>query len=339
MADNYDDDIFGEGLVNGDLGGMKVRTSPYYLPVIFIIDCSRSMDEGGRIGSVNSALKELRYKLCELKNNNSLDLRIAVMSFVSSVKWELELTPVEEVVFDTMTTRPGLTRYGGVFSELNRVLSDDEIMKYTGKRCPPAILFLTDGEPTDNYSYKLNELLNNKYFPYTSRCVVLIGDAVDSDSAKAAFDRFVNDPKDIVPVGDSAITEIINTETMRTIRGATKHSGDNNCPDAEDDDQTAGNDASADLDDRTDNGSASGQDGKDPGPFDRDFDPFDRDFEPDDTATGGNDTSGDNDDGDVFKGTGDDVFAADNGDDIFTADNGDGSADDPFGVNPFNDPV
>ncbi len=316
MADIFDDDILGEGSVNADLGGMKVRTSLYYLPVIFIVDCSRSMDEEGRIESVNSALKDLKYRLTEIKNNNSLDMRVAVMSFTSSVKWELELTPIDEVVFDTIKTRPGNTRYGVVFSELNRVLTNDEFMKHTGKCAPPAIMFLTDGEPSDDYSYKLDVLLENGYFTGASRSVVLIGEAVDSDRARAALGRFVEEPvNDIVSVDDSTqIIQKINTATMHTILGTPSGNAD---PDNTKKDLSSDNDTADDPDLNKDNDSGSDQ-----------KDGTDQDDFPDDTT---------DDSADDFPDDNTDDSADDFPDDIPDSSTDD-TAGDPYGDNPFDDP-
>ena len=72
-------------------------------------------------------------------------------------------------------------------------------MKHTGKIAPPAIMFLTDGGPTDDYESDLEDLLKNGWFVNASRSAVLLGDAIHDDAAKNAVRRFVEDPdNDIV---------------------------------------------------------------------------------------------------------------------------------------------
>ena len=202
------------------IGNLKTQGSQKLLVAIFIVDASRSMEKG-RIGAVNNALKELKYKLSEIQSDNNLDLRVAIMSFTSSGRWEVGLTPIDELNFNDIQTRAGLTQYGSVFHELNKVLTKEKFMKYTGKIAPPAIMFLTDGEPDDDYSYDLDKLLKNSYFTKASRSAVLIGDAIYNDSARQAVARFVNnESEDIVAAEDSTmIIQKIQLATMHNIAG------------------------------------------------------------------------------------------------------------------------
>lgn len=95
MADNFTNDLFGE---MDPFAGQQTMTPGFHsfkttgtnklLVVIFVVDYSRSMD-GDRIMAVNTALTEVKSILQEIKKNNDLDLKIAIMSFTSSAKWEL----------------------------------------------------------------------------------------------------------------------------------------------------------------------------------------------------------------------------------------------------------
>jgi|GEM_PF-2210261 hypothetical protein len=214
---------FGTQSITPDFGTLQTKGTSKLLVVIFVVDCSKTMS-GDRIGAVNAAMQELKYKLTEIKNDNSLDLRIAIMSFASSAKWELELTPIEEVNLETIHTRPGLTEYGAAFHELNKVLRKESYMKYTGKISPPAIMFLTDGEPEDDYQLDLDELLKNGWFSNASRSVVLLGDAINNSSARDAVKQFVNDAdSDIVTAEDSTVIiqkiKIATMHSMRSVAG------------------------------------------------------------------------------------------------------------------------
>ncbi len=295
-------------------GKMKTTGSAKLLVVIFVVDCSMTM-AGDRIAAVNAALQEVKYKLNEIKEDNALDLQVAIMSFTSSAKWELELTPIEELDLKTIKTRPGLTEYGTAFHELNKVLRKDKFMKHTGKVAPPAIMFLTDGEPTDDYQSDLDELLKNGWFANASRCAVLLGDAIYNDAAKKAVSQFVNDAdSEIVTAEDSTvIIQKVKIATMHTVAGdpiATMGSSDSGSNTGGDDpfggNSTGGDDLFG--------GSSTGGD-----------DPF-----------GGSNTGGD----DPFGGSntgGDDPFGGNGtgGDDPFGGSSTGG--DDPFGgSNPFD---
>jgi len=208
---------FGTQSITPDFGTLQTKGTSKLLVVIFVVDCSKTMS-GDRIGAVNAAMQELKYELTKIKNDNSLDLRIAIMSFASSAKWELELTPIEEVNLETIHIRPGLTEYGAAFHELNKVLRKESYMKHTGKIAPPAIMFLTDGEPEDDYQLDLDELLKNAWFSNASRSAVLLGDAINNSSARDAVKQFVNDAdSDIVAAEES-------TDIIRNLKLATMHS-------------------------------------------------------------------------------------------------------------------
>lgn len=214
------DDLNQQSSITPDIGTMATTGTAKLLVVVFVVDCSTTM-AGDRIGAVNAALQELKYKLTEIKKDNGLDLRLAIMSFTSNAKWDVKLTDIEEVNIEQLHTRPGLTEYGTAFHELNKVLRKDGFMKHTGKVAPPAIMFLTDGEPTDDYAYDLDELLKNGWFANASRSAVLLGDAISNDSARAAVSRFVSDAStDIVTAEDSTvIMQKINLATMHTVAG------------------------------------------------------------------------------------------------------------------------
>ena len=214
------DPFAGDSPMTPGLGSFKNIGTGKLLVVIFMVDCSRTMD-GDRIGAVNAALQDLKFKLTELKDDNNLDLKVAVMSFTSTARWELPLTPIEEVNFELLQTRAGLTEYGAAFHELNKVLRKEQYMKHTGKIAPPAIIFLTDGEPSHDYQTDLDELLQNAWFVNASRGAILLGDAIYNEDAKAAVRQFVkNEAEDIVTTDDSSlIIQKIQIATMHTVAG------------------------------------------------------------------------------------------------------------------------
>ena len=215
------DDPFGnQQAITPDFDSFKTTGTNKLLVVLFVVDCSRSMD-GDRIMAVNAALTEIKSTLQDIKNDNGLDLKIAIMSFTSSAKWELQLTDIDEVSLENLKTRPGLTEYGTAFHELNKVLRKEQYMKHTGKISPPAIMFLTDGGPTDDYEADLEDLLKNGWFANASRSAVLLGDAIHDANAKKAVSKFVEDPdNDIVDAENSTvIIQKIKIATMHTVAG------------------------------------------------------------------------------------------------------------------------
>lgn len=217
-----DDFIFDDQIpVTAPIGSFPTHGSEKLMVVIFVVDCSKSMEENGRIQAVNAALHELKFRLSEIKSNNNLDLKIAIMGFTSSAKWELALTPIDEVVLNSISVRAGLTEYGVVFRELNRVLSKDGFMNHVGKKAAPVIIFLTDGEPTDDYLPDLEKLMKNGWFSCANRSAILMGDAFSNDIAKNAVEKFVSNPHtDVVSADDTTVvTEKITAATIHTVAG------------------------------------------------------------------------------------------------------------------------
>lgn len=217
-----DDFIFDDQIpITAPIGSFPTHGSEKLMVVIFVVDCSKSMEDNGRIQAVNAALHELKFRLSEIKSNNNLDLKIAIMGFTSSAKWELALTPIDEVVLNSISVRAGLTEYGVVFRELNRVLSKDEFMNHVGKKAAPVIIFLTDGEPTDDYLPDLEKLMKNGWFSCANRSAILMGDAFSNDIAKSAVEKFVSNPHtDVVSADDTTVvTEKITAATIHTVAG------------------------------------------------------------------------------------------------------------------------
>ena len=367
MEDNFNNDPFGG---TDPFGGQQTMTPGFnsfkttgtnkLLVVLFVVDCSRSMD-GDRIMAVNAALTEVKSTLQDIKNDNGLDLKIAIMSFTSSAKWELQLTDIDEVSLENLRTRPGLTEYGNAFHELNKVLRKEQFMKHTGKIAPPAIMFLTDGGPTDDYESDLEELLKNGWFVNASRSAVLLGDAINDDAAKNAVRRFVEDPdNDIVDAENSTvIIQKIKIATMHTVAGDPMDKGNigggNTIPTDSTPSDTVGGSSGTD----NPSGGSGNNGGDDPFKVDPD-DPFGGTAGGDDPfggsgTAGGDDPfggSGNNGGDDPFGGSGtaggDNPFSGSGtvgGDDSFSG-SGNNGGDDPFGgsgSNPFggsdgNDP-
>lgn len=332
MADDFNNDTFrgadpfdGQQPVTPGFNSFKTTGTNKLLVVLFIVDCSRSMD-GDRIMAVNAALTEVKSILQDIKNDNGLDLKIAIMSFTSSAKWELQLTDIDEVSLENLKTRPGLTEYGNAFHELNKVLRKEQFMKHTGKIAPPAIMFLTDGGPTDDYELDLEALLKNEWFANASRSAVLLGDAIHDDAAKNAVKRFVEDPdNDIVEVEKSTvIIQKIKKATLHTVAGNPTDKGN----------ISGGNDTSSDTilsdkkgdlsetDTPTGGGDPFGGAGNISGDVPFQVDPKDLFVG---TADGGDPFGGTVDGGDLFSGTG-----STGGDDPFGGTRSI-SGDDPFG--------
>ena len=338
-----DDPFGGQQTLTPGFNTLKTTGTNKLLVVLFVVDCSRTM-EGERINAVNAALTELKSTLQDIKNDNGLELKIAIMSFTSSPKWEVMLTDIDEVSLKKLNTRAGLTEYGNAFHELNKVLRKEQFMKHTGKIAPPAIMFLTDGGPTDDYESDLDDLLKNSWFANASRSAVLMGDAIHDNDARNAVRKFVGDPdQDIVGAEDSTvIIQKIKLATMHTVagdpmdKGTAKNFNNPPSPAKKADDPFADfDDSTVFADDPTNPNSNAGSAGDTSGtPFDSN--PFSNDSttDPFNNNAGGAPSDNSSDTDPFNNNTGTDPFNNNAGTDPF----GNNSGTDPFNNNAGTDP-
>ena len=150
-----------------------------YLPVIhlfLLIDTSGSM-YGERIEATNMAFSNVLSSFEIL--NPDIEIRIAVLEFNSSVRWMHEIPqPLDSFVW--MPLEPGgLTQMGEALSTLNgKMQRTGYFNSYLckGSIIPSLIILLTDGEPTDDYSKGLKEIIENPYFKKATKFAIGIGD-------------------------------------------------------------------------------------------------------------------------------------------------------------------
>ena len=148
------------------------------LPLICVIDTSGSMF-GDRIASVNEAIHELepilREKVGEIPE---AEIRIAALTFSSGAQW---LTTNGLVSLDDFfwndATAGGLTDLGAALKELNSKLSRSSFLVSDTGFCAPVIIFMSDGEPNDNWEKELASIRqNNKWFQAARKIAIAIGE-------------------------------------------------------------------------------------------------------------------------------------------------------------------
>lgn len=166
------------------------------LPAIFLLDSSYSMNETDKmtqinpIGALNSAIENLLPELENFNNNNKeVEVRIAVMTFNSEVKWIIgESEPVTpEVARNTWSaiTADGLTCMGNAFTNLNQKLSIEHgFLPNNCQFVAPLIMLFSDGEPTDDVKGGLNELQENDWYRFSARIAIGYGTDCNYDVLK-----------------------------------------------------------------------------------------------------------------------------------------------------------
>lgn len=200
------------------------------LNILFIIDISGSMRASGRMDAVNQAMIKMIPALREaqISCQSEFELRIAIMTFDKEARWIVQPVPVMEYMHEEIDCSKWKTYYSKAFDCLNEVLTRKAFMAHQGKIAVPFIMFLTDGEPSeeDDYQSALDRLLGNAWFTNSQRFAVLMGEeAIKSDRAKAAVRCFVSDEKEgIINAQDAEdILADVQARTLQTIAKMTNH--------------------------------------------------------------------------------------------------------------------
>ena len=147
------------------------------LPIIYVLDTSGSM-EGSRIAAVNAAMNETMEVLKDVSSKNpTAELKIAVLQFSSGPQWVTENLVFMEDFYWNDLKAGGLTDFRSALNELNNKLSREQFLVSEVGFKAPVIIFMSDGEPTDDYESALNKIKsNNKWFQVATKIAIAVGD-------------------------------------------------------------------------------------------------------------------------------------------------------------------
>lgn len=176
------------------------RVARKLLPIIYVLDTSGSM-AGSRISSVNEAMHDTIDVLKEVAADNpTAELKIGVLQFSSNAKWITDngfLYP-DDFYWNDLPAG-GLTSMGAALDELNKKLSRSAWLNSPVGYKVPVIIFMSDGEPTDDYKKALDKLnATNKWFKASTK----IGIAVD-DANVDVLQEIVGSKEAVIQVNDN----------------------------------------------------------------------------------------------------------------------------------------
>lgn len=169
------------------------------MPLIFMIDTSGSMG-GNKIAALNTAVRESLDEVGEISHNNAdAQIKVGALEFSSAVQWMYpQLEDSESFQWQDLQAA-GLTSFGAALDELNNKLSKSHgfMSEPTGTRAP-AIILLSDGEPTDEYKHALEKLKGNNWFKVAVKVAIAIGD----DANKDVLAEFTGNIEAVITVHD-----------------------------------------------------------------------------------------------------------------------------------------
>lgn len=157
------------------------------LPVIVLADTSGSMSENGKIEALNTALNDMVTGFAEEEQGRA-EIHVAVITFGGVAQVHVDLVPAAKVILRPLDAS-GKTPMGGAF-DLARGLVEDQ-QKIPGRAYTPAIVVVSDGQPTDEWEPALVRLLRSERAKKAQRFALGIG--VDADVT--VLRRFVSNPE------------------------------------------------------------------------------------------------------------------------------------------------
>ena len=211
------DSTKGETAVPKLPGGPLARRPLHF---IWIADCSGSMSYGGKIQSLNFAIKSALPHMKEAAAENpNAEVMVRVVKFASGASWHVaNPVPVEQFSWDDMEAN-GVTDMGKALQLVAEQL-DSAVMPQ--RALPPVIVLISDGQPTDDVGAGLRALMDQPWGQKAVRIAIAIGD----DAEKSVLQRFIGHPE-LEPLeaknSDSLVTYIrwVSTAVLKSASSPT----------------------------------------------------------------------------------------------------------------------
>jgi uncharacterized protein YegL len=157
------------------------------LHIIWLLDCSGSMSENGKIEAVNNAMREVIPAMRKAAEGNpEVQFYVRVIRFSTGATWHLA-TPTLLADFKwTDLTAEGETDLGQAFALLS---SDLSAIPENTRQLPPQIILVSDGGPTDDWKGALAALLNVPWGKRSVRQAIAIGQDADHETLRKFVDN------------------------------------------------------------------------------------------------------------------------------------------------------
>jgi len=186
------------------------------LHFIWILDCSGSMEAGGKIQALNNAIHEsIPHMKAAASENANAQLLVRVVKFSAGAQWHLsQPTPVETFTWTDLTAG-GETDMGKAL----RLVADALKMPPMPERAlPPVLALVSDGQPTDDFGAGLKALNEQPWAKKAVRIAIAIGEDADYD----ILQRFIGNPEiKVLPANSpDKLTERIRWVSTQVVRAA-----------------------------------------------------------------------------------------------------------------------
>jgi uncharacterized protein YegL len=148
-------------------------STPRPLPVILLLDVSGSMKEHGKIDALNTAVANMINEFAQ-EDDRRIAIHLGIITFGGkAAQWHQPLKLASEVKWAAMQAS-GQTPMGAAFALATQTIEDRE--QISSRAYAPALVLVSDGEPTDDWQSPLTALLNAPRASKAQRLAMAIGD-------------------------------------------------------------------------------------------------------------------------------------------------------------------
>lgn len=186
------------------------------LPIIYVLDTSRSMKDSP-IAALNAAMREMKRVLKEAERRNpQAKIMVGVVTFSAGAEWitgaGVGLEEIDDFEWYDVAAS-GCTDLGHALELLYDKLSRNDVIRAfdTLGYCRPAIIFISDGAPTDNWRSGFEKAMSNIWFSNALRISMAVGKLAQPGTD--AWDVLC----EISSGGEESVIEITDIEALSGI--------------------------------------------------------------------------------------------------------------------------
>ena len=168
------------------------------LHIIWLLDCSGSMGQGGKIEALNNAIREVIPAMRSAADGNpEVQFFIRAIRFSTGASWHvMEPTSLAEFKWVDLAAG-GETDLG---QALTLLAADLQRLPATERMLPPQIILVSDGKPTDDWRGGLQALFDVPWGARSIRQAIAIGQDADQETLR----KFINNQERPVIQADNA---------------------------------------------------------------------------------------------------------------------------------------
>jgi len=147
------------------------------------------MNQDGKIQALNNSIREcIPHMRKEAEDNPNAQVLVRVIKFDNGATWHLSTpTPVDKFEWTDLAA-DGVTMMG---KALSMVADQLKMPPMSERALPPVLVMISDGQPTDDFSRGLKDLMDQPWGKKAVRIAIAIG----TDTDKDVLQRFIGNPE------------------------------------------------------------------------------------------------------------------------------------------------